>query len=184
MHFSLLALLVSAATLVQSAPSFNGVDSKFSRNSLRDKMPVGNHVIRRADIGSNPVTLPISKGLAASCSGTAAAGFTQRVLVTPSFGGESAVFLGSGENVKLTVSPPDSQNEFLIVPQNEDYDLVIVFQFQNTSDPNAVFQNAFVNNEPTVEPNDGGGAGINIISEDSGENDDNDTTFTVVTFRA
>ncbi|KAF8511954.1 hypothetical protein BU17DRAFT_69415 [Hysterangium stoloniferum] len=184
MHFSLLALLVSAATLVQSAPSVDGAASKFHRVAKRQysnyTLKARNHVIHLANTGFNPVTIQIFKGEEVICNGSSAAAFTQRVLVMPSFGGESAVFLGSGENVPLSVSPSDPNDEFTIPAQDADYDLLVVFQFKDNS--GSGFQNAVVNKQPTITDSDSAGDDIETTSEDSPDNDDNDTIFQVSTF--
>ncbi|KAF8521104.1 hypothetical protein BU17DRAFT_65063 [Hysterangium stoloniferum] len=176
MHFSLVALLVSTAILVQSAPYTQAAAMNFT-NAARNTS-----AFALSGPNFNPVKITIPAGMKVECSAKTFASNHQEVDVSVS-GEAVANFYGSGENSRMGVTVYDDgaslgierrDGDFTIVPRTQAYDLVLRFRFIGKGLTNAVVKNA---PSPKV---DNIVTSITIGSEDSIDDDNDDVVFKLV----
>jgi hypothetical protein len=125
-------------------------------------------------MASNPANLSIPAGSQGAITCLANAAYYQRV--TLSWGSTTVIFSGTGEGIAMTTSTGDQL--FLIPPNKDALSISATFEYSTTG-KNGTYGKASVNT-PIISDK-GGFHVIEVTSEDSTDNDNNDSYLTITT---
>ncbi len=125
-------------------------------------------------MADNPVQLSIPASSQGIINCLANAAYYQRV--TLAWPGHTIVFAGSGEGQPMTT--PDGSTTYAILPTPGAFQISATFEFSQTG-PSGTFQKASVK-DPVISDKAGFHV-IEVTSEDSTDNDNNDSYLTIAT---